>query len=173
MRFFPSLTETLTSPLPPAELLARVQLAAAPPLKLSWAALVDQFKPNPVEPFRGTVAAGSFELQRVIYYRNSMLPRITGVVEPGPGGGSTVRLRHQLHPFVLGFAGLWLGIVGLVALTFGAMWVSDRTELGWFALMPVGMLVGGVALFVLPFWYEVRKSRPLLMQLLLLEAPAN
>jgi hypothetical protein len=97
MRFFPALTEEFTSLLPPAELLRHVQ------------ASVQQAR-----EFSGRVAGSQFTISRVIDYRNSMLPRISGEVTAGPMGGSRLRLRHQLHPFVLAFGAMWLGIVGSV-----------------------------------------------------------
>ena len=97
MRFFPALTEEFTSPLPPAELLRHMQ------------ASVQQAR-----EFSGSVTGNQFTISRVIDYRNSMLPRISGEVVAGPLEGSRLRLRHQLHPFVLAFGAMWLGIVGSV-----------------------------------------------------------
>lgn len=160
MRFFPALTEDFTSPLPPAELLRHVQ------------ASVQQAR-----EFSGSVAGNQFTISRVIDYRNSMLPRISGEVVTGPLGGSRLRLLHQLHPLVLAFGAVWLGIVGSVVGGMGLALVqgSFRT-VGegsvWPSLIPVGMLVVGLLLFTLPFWAEVRQSRPRLIELLRLAPTA-
>jgi hypothetical protein len=156
MRFFPALTEEFTSPLPPAELLRRLQ------------AQVQQGR-----AFTGIVAASSFTISRVAEYRNSMLPRIRGAVAAGPAGGSRLRLQHSLHPAVLAFAALWLGGVGSVVAAMGlalgqATFRADQPALTWPDLIPVGMFVLGLLLFTVPFWVEVQQSRPRLIELLLL-----
>ncbi|MGI4740842.1 MAG: hypothetical protein ACRYG7_37205 [Janthinobacterium lividum] len=71
MRFFPSLTENFTSPLPPAELLGHVQDCV-----------------QQARDFSGRVTGNQFSISRVIAYRNSMLPRISGAVMAGPGGAA-------------------------------------------------------------------------------------
>ena len=157
MRFFPALSEDFTSPLAPAELLRRVQEAA----------LLQH-------DFTGAVADNHFTISRVISYRNSMLPRIEGWVTAGPGGGSYLRLRHQLHPFTLAFGFLWLGGVGSMvgamglAMLQGPLW-ANVGRLTWPDLIPLGMFAVGVLLFTVPFWAEVRQSRPRLIELLRLE----
>jgi hypothetical protein len=158
MRFFPSLTEEFTSPLPPAELLHLVQETV-------------QLKRD----FTGTVTNNHFTISRVIDYRNSMLPRLEGWVAAGPGGGSRLRLQHQLHPFTLAFGAVWLGIVGslVVAMGWALLQGSFRANVGrldWPDLIPVGMLAFGVLLLTVPFWAEVRQSRPRLVALLHLQA---
>lgn len=84
--------------------------------------------------------------------------------------GSRLRLRHQLPPPVLVFGFIWLSFAGMIALSVGSSWFSAGGRFDPISLIPVGMLVFGVLVFVLPFWYEVGKSRPLLVQLLRLEA---
>jgi|GEM_PF-3115001 len=160
MRFFPSLTEYFTSPLPPAELLERVRVACSPtspPASLPG-------------PFQGTVFANSFTLRRVISYRNDVRPEITGTVEPNPAsGGSRLRLRHRLPPLVLVFAAIWLLFISFAALVVGSAALEAKAGLDPNLLIPVGMLLFGVLFFTLPFWSEVQESRPLLVQLLALE----
>lgn len=160
MRFFPALPEEFTSPLPPAELLRRVQEAVL--LR---------------RDFTGTVTDNQFTISRIINYRNSMLPRIEGWVTAGPGGGSYLRLRHQLHPFVLAFGALWLGGVGSVIGSMGLAMLRGSFQanvghLTWPDLIPLGMFAVGALLFTVPFWAEVRQSRPRLIELLRLELVA-
>ncbi|MGI4874440.1 MAG: hypothetical protein ACRYFX_25065 [Janthinobacterium lividum] len=161
----PSLTEQFRTRLPPAEVLRRMQASIARPVKPKWIEFSTQL---PAEPFKGTVSANGFELQRIIDYRNSMVPRITGQVVPAPSGGSLVYLSHQLHPFTLVFACIWLFVVGSISLAVVQNWFSSR-EIGLADLIPLGMLVFGVCLFTIPFWLEVRQSRPQLLKLLELQ----
>ena len=156
MRFYPSLTEEFTSPLPPAELLRRVQTA---------------------RDFRGDIGATGFTLSRVVDYRNSMLPRIEGWVAAGAAGGSRLRLRHSLPPLVLVFGAVWLFFVGSVVaamlpLLTKAVAAGQWRELLGPELIPLGMLGFGVLLLTVPFWVEVRQSRPQLVELLHLHATA-
>lgn len=158
MRIFPSLTEEFTSPLSPAELLHRVRDAV-------------QAK----RAFTGTVSAAGFLISRVIDYRNSMLPRIEGWVVADPAGGSRLRLRHRLATFTLVFGAVWLlGVGSVVAAMLPLLAEAVRTgrwrELDGPAFIPVGMLVFGVLLLTVPFWLEVRQSRPRLPALLSLQA---
>ena len=163
MRFFPYLSEEFTSPLPPAELLRLVQA-----------------KVQAARIFRGTVGPASFTISRVIRYRNSMLPRIEGRVAAGPAGGGRLRLQHSLHPFALVFGVVWLYIVGRITVSILPMLSQALAAGQWRALLgpdliPLGMLAFGVLLLTLPFWAEVRQSRPRLIKLLQLypAAPAS
>ena len=154
MRFFPSLTENFTSPLPPTELLGHVQDCV-----------------QQARDFSGRVTGNQFTISRVIAYRNSMLPRINGAVMAGPGGGSCLHLQHSLHPFVLAFAALWLGGLGCLVAELGlgllvGLFGANVGRPGWPDLIPVGMFVVGLLLFTVPFWAEVRQSRPRLIELL-------
>jgi hypothetical protein len=157
MRVFPLLTEVFTSPLPPAELLRRVAEAT-----------------GPQGEFSGKVQANGFTISRVIDYRNSMLPRIDGHVSPGPAGSSRLWLQHRLSVFTLVFGVIWLGGVGSVVLGMGLALLQGELQVTadsniWPSLIPVGMLAFGLLLFTVPFWLEVRKSRPQLVALLQLQ----
>lgn len=164
----PLLTEQFRSRLAPTEIMRRVQASIAPPTEQKWLSFSST---QPTEPFRGTAGPNGFELQRIIDYRNSMLPRITGRVAPASNGrGSWIVLEHQLHPFTLAFGGLWLFMVGSVAVGVVQSWISSGV-FEPFYLVPLGMLAFGVCLLTVPFWLEVRQSRPLLIRLLELEEP--
>lgn len=157
MRVFPLLTEVFTSPLPPAELLRRVAEAV-----------------GAERGFSGKVQASKFTISRVIDYRNSMLPRIDGYVTADPAGGSRLWLQHRLSVFTLVFGVIWLGGVGSVVLGLGLALLRGEIQVTadsniWPSLIPVGMLVFGLLLFTVPFWAEVRKSRPQLVALLQLQ----
>lgn len=82
-----------------------------------------------------------------------------------------MRLRHQLHPLVLAFGAVWLGGVGSVVGAMGLALLqgpfrANVGRLAWPDLIPVGMFVMGLLLFTVPFWAEVRQSRPRLIALL-------
>ncbi len=160
---FRGLLKNIRSPLPPAELLSCIRGAILPPL--GWR---DFFKAQPDLPFRGRAGVKDFEISRVITGRNAMLPQITGWVEPEYPTGSRLRLRHRLNPLALGLATLWLCLVSMSALGITAFWLVVKHFSSSF-LIPVEILLFGTVLFTVPFWLEVRKSRPLLIKLLKLE----
>jgi len=88
-----------------------------------------------------------------------------------------LRLRHQLHPLVLAFGDMWLGIVSSVVGGMGLTLVQGAFRtVGegsvWPSLILVGMLAVGLLLFTVPFWAEVRQSRPRLIELLRLAPTA-
>lgn len=160
MRFFPYLSETFHSLLPPPEVLRRVQeMTVSPPGAT-----------QPARPcFVGTVHAAAFAVERIADERNSFLPQIRASVAERPGQpGSRVHLRHRLHPGVLAFMGVWLGITTPVAvLVTGAM--LQQHEFSGPGCIPVGMCLFGFALLNLPFWSEVKTSRALLVERLELQ----
>lgn len=160
MRLFPYLSEEFTSPLSPAELLHCVH---------------DTVQAK--REFTGTVSGAGFTISRVIDYRNSMLPRIEGRVATGPAGGSRLHLSHSLHPFTLAIGAVWLLGVGSFVASMVPPLVNVLRAGRWRELtgpdfIPLGMLAFGVLLLTVPFWLEVRQSRPRLLALLHLQAAA-
>ena len=85
--------------------------------------------------------------------------------------GSVLQLEHRMCPFALVIGAIWLTFAGLLTpLGLIALMLAPFTLL---ALLPLGMLVFGVVFFTVPFWMEVRKSRPLLIALLELKGMVN
>jgi hypothetical protein len=75
-------------------------------------------------PFEGQIVGSTFDINRIIGYRNSFLPMIRGTVSPHPAG-SQIGIRMALHPSVLVFACVWVGIAILASV---AILVSMLTE---------------------------------------------
>ncbi|WP_303312514.1 hypothetical protein [Hymenobacter sp. BT730] len=168
MRFVPWVTEQFYTPLSPEELLQRLQENTAP--RLTWFKI---FSFKPLKPFLGTVEINSFDIQRVIRYKNSWLPQIKGKIEPHQSnGGSLVLLRHHLHYSVLVFCIIWQAVVGFsVVSSIGNLLTTGK--LNQELLSTLGMFAFGLILFTVPFWLEVQQSRPMLIKLLKLEKPFN
>jgi len=106
-------------------------------------------------PFIGRVEGNCFKLYRDIRYRNSFLPRIRGHVNPYRDG-SNIEVTMYLHPLVLVFMLFWLGFVGAGAVATLGHGKGDH------ALVPLGMLVFGVALTLGGFYPEALKARRIL-----------
>ncbi|MBC6609842.1 hypothetical protein H8B15_02845 [Hymenobacter sp. BT507] len=163
MRLFPLpwLKEKLYSPLTPDEIVERLKTVVH--FTTSWS---DLFWTKATAPFEGKLAHKSFSFQRATLARASYLPQITGRISSDQvQGGSTVLLCHRLGWAVLVLNSLWLLGIGLVTLFAGL--VAGASSFFW---MVLGLFVLSVLLFTVPFWLEVRKSRPMLMKLLKLQA---
>ncbi|RMG66924.1 MAG: hypothetical protein D6722_14170 [Bacteroidetes bacterium] len=107
-------------------------------------------------------------MSRIIYYRNSFLPRIRGEVR-GEGFETTVEVRMNLHPLVWVFLAFWVGILGMMSLFLipGALAGGGFDP---FILMPPGMVLFAYAITLGGFKHESKKSRQFLAELLEAEA---
>lgn len=110
----------------------------------------------------GRVFKKSFEVHRAIGYRNSFLPIISGRLIPH-AGGTKVRIKMTLHPFVLAFlfyAGGFLGIMA-AAVFFGSDHAYEPS-----ALPPFLGMGGFMALLTYGgFFAEAGRSRALAEEL--------
>ena len=112
-------------------------------------------------PFQGEVYPGGFRISRIIHYRNSFLPMITGEFQPGAAGTKVV-IRMGLHPFVTVFLCVWFGGVGLGLFAVLSGIRSGQTSPAML-LAPVGMLLFGWGLAFAGFWFEARKQKRMLV----------
>lgn len=80
--------------------------------------------------FEGVVGDGAFDIQRIISYRNSFLPRIRGTIRAS-APGSTISVDMSLSPFVLSFVAIF--IFGAVVALFTPS--TARGELGAIAIL--------------------------------------
>jgi hypothetical protein len=102
----------------------------------------------------------SFDVSRVILYRNSFRPRIRGTVTP-EASGSRIAVSMSLHTVALVFLLVWVGLVctltgylGLASLRYG----GSATE----ALIPVGLFLFAWVMTLGGFWFEAWKAERLL-----------
>ncbi|BCL39715.1 hypothetical protein [Nostoc sp. MS1] len=104
--------------------------------------------------YQGSIGSESFQISRIIHYRNSFLPTIRGRFEV-QSHQTLIHVQMSLNPFVMGFLGLWLlfwySAVVPISLT-GAM---PHQMAALFLCMPMLMLV----IFCIAFWSEANRSR--------------
>jgi hypothetical protein len=115
------------------------------------------------KPFEGSITGEQFQISRVISYRNSFLPQISGRIRQGPQG-ATIEATLALHVVVMIFMAVWLlgvGCAGLVAVS--SVFSASRFEP--MGLIPIGMFVFGVLLCTLGFKFEAEKAKSQLRQL--------
>lgn len=120
--FFPWMSCSIESPLPPescSHLLASVTQEVLP-----FTLLASRRPSDASILFRGQLKSGTFNISRIIDYRNSFLPDIKGTFHP-QNDGTRITLSMRLNPFVAVFMAVWLGAVGSVAL---GTWVSNPID---------------------------------------------
>ena len=113
--------------------------------------------------FEGSIEGKSFNISPIIDYKNSFLPRISGHIEAA-GNGTHIDVKMQLHPFVLVFMFVWVGIVGMAFLGFLIMSLTQGT-FDPLILIPLGMLLLGYGITVGGFKYESVKCKKYLADL--------
>jgi hypothetical protein len=139
---------TVDSPLPPRAALER--LAREVGSGGNWFGFGGDGK-----PFRGNVERDGFQVTRVIGYRNSFLPVVSGTVEPR-GSGSRVRVEMRLHGFVMAFLPLFL-------LLFTSSFAARGQQFVQESALEVAGIVGFVAAIMLGgFWFEATRQERML-----------
>ena len=108
--------------------------------------------------FQGFINTNEFEVRRIIKYRNSFLPIIKGKFA-SHDLGTTITLTMQLHPLVLAFMCVWFGGTGLFLIAFAT--AASPGVIG-----PLIMLLFGWALVTGGFWFEAKKQKEFLIDLL-------
>lgn len=98
------------------------------------------------KPYQGYVKGSKFSALRIMYYRNSYQPRVTGSVVQQQGN-TCIRVSMRLRYYTLGFTAVIMFFVGLLAL------VSN------FNGAPIFILLFVYGLTLLGFKYESAKSR--------------
>ncbi|WP_210411434.1 hypothetical protein [Oceanispirochaeta crateris] len=102
--------------------------------------------------FHGQVHQDHFKIYRQISYRNSFLPQIKGRMTQKENK-TIIDVSMKLHPFVIAFMTLWFsGLISACMSFFLSPWKP-------FFFVPIIMLIFGILLCTLPFWYEVKKSK--------------
>jgi len=114
--------------------------------------------------FEGTLAPDGFKVSRIVHYRNSFLPVITGFFRPRPAGTDIV-IRMRLHSLVAAFVCVWLGGVAIGVVVALAAVFTGRTVDRPLLLIPFGLLLFGWALVSGAFWFEAKKAESLLLDL--------
>ncbi len=155
---FPSQRFTMTTYLSPQDVLKKLSEVVAPTsnkIQFRWR--------RSKKPYQGQIAEHSFKISRIIYNRNSFSTEIEGRIQ-AHGRGSQIEIEIKLHPFVIIFMSFWLSLVALVAfMILGESLFERNFNLAF--LIPVGMLILGLALPRIAFFPEAKRSKKFLMKL--------
>jgi len=119
---------------------------------------------SPHAPFQGKISQNGFKITRIIHYRNSFLPVISGKFL-SCFSGTKVEINMGLHPIVIAFMCVWFGGVGVACIAFPVSVFYGKTSMSPAMLIPFGMLAFGWALVSWGFWSEVKKQKPMLIKM--------
>ncbi|MBD2700512.1 hypothetical protein IC229_07695 [Spirosoma sp. BT702] len=124
----------------------------------------DLFGSSSTMPYEGEITGNRFSISRIIGYRNSFLPQISGVIQADVQG-TIVRVKMGLHPLVIAFLCAWVGFAGMLLPVSIASLFGSRNQFEKMDLLPLGMLVFVYALTMGGFKFESSRSRNDLLEL--------
>ncbi|GAA4279830.1 hypothetical protein [Gaetbulibacter aestuarii] len=106
--------------------------------------------------FEGTFSYEQFNIQRVIYYKNSFLPQVQGSYR-NFNSGTTISVVLKMHDFVSIFMIIWLSLVSVAFIfTLYGVMVQETTPIA--VIFPLVMLAFGFSLPHLAFQHEKKKT---------------
>lgn len=99
--------------------------------------------------FEGTIKGDTFNINRIIFYRNAFLPRIKGQVEKNYAG-SKIQVKFHLHFAIKIFLVVWYSVTGLASgVIFASFFKQNQDAFRIEALIPFGMLV---IVYLISYW---------------------
>lgn len=112
-------------------------------------------------PYEGAVDGMTFRMRRIIRYRNSFLPTVSGSITQRHGV-SLVEIRMKMHPIAIAFVCMWFGFI--VNFLIAAIASADTSLLSLkkanpALLIPLAMLIFGYLLMMGGFKFESRKAK--------------
>ncbi|MGF1522105.1 MAG: hypothetical protein ACFBSF_07285 [Leptolyngbyaceae cyanobacterium] len=116
-------------------------------------------------PYMGKLSDSGFEIRRIIHYRNSFLPQIQGQFETTPQG-TIVHVTMGLHPLIMAFMLTWASIWYTAAVPITVLGALDGDVPLEMAFLFLGAPLGMCLIFWSAFWYEAKRSRRDLAQIL-------
>jgi hypothetical protein len=117
---------------------------------------MNSFGNKPHKPYEGKFDFTSFNIRRIINYRNSFLPRIIGTINKDVNG-LTINVKMKLHNAVIIFMFVWCSLAGLFSI-MSLSTIDNSPSFNIINLAPIGMLILGYLLTTFAFKYESKKS---------------
>ncbi|MCT2560853.1 hypothetical protein [Chryseobacterium herbae] len=121
------------------------------PKKFSWG------KSSTQKEYEGFVNNNRFEINRIINYRNSFLPQISGTIQKN-NYGTQIEITMKLHVLVFAFLLVWCGFT----LFFLVGVCSAEKKISMVLFIPILMLLFAYGLTMLGFKTESKKSKEFL-----------
>jgi hypothetical protein len=153
MKYLPLENITFKSKLKEAELINRLLNEIEPEKTFRFG----MFGRDSTKTYSGHIKEQTFEIKRIISYRNSFLPRISGIVI-NEFDRTIIKVKMRLSIFVIIFLCLWSSGVGLLCLTVLPEKIRN-SGVDFSILIPIGMLLFLYALTMAGFKFESNKSK--------------
>lgn len=160
MRFLPIENITYKTSLNPSELISSIREQVEPKKTFR---LVGLFGSKNYKPYEGEVLGYTFNISRIIGYRNSFQPTISGIIEEDYSG-SVIYVKMRLLSFVLVFLSIWFGTVYLASIAAIFSTIHSGSFEPW-TLVPFSMLFFAYVLTMVAFKVESTKSKKYLAEL--------
>lgn len=159
MRFLPKETLVYHSTLKADQLHERLSIYVEPRLD----GLID-WKKKREKPYEGLVKKDGFEISRIIDYRNSFLPVVSGKITPSTDQ-SVVVVTMALHSFVRIFLAIWFAMAILFFFVYLVKSIKDTT-IDPILLIPITLVALGYRLTIRAFKVESDRAREDLKEML-------
>ncbi|WP_454046435.1 hypothetical protein [Chryseobacterium sp. Marseille-Q8038] len=115
---------------------------------------------NYMKEYEGSIHNNSFEISRVIQYRNSFLPQINGRIQK-ENNGVKIQVALSLHAFVLFFLIVWCSFALIFFIGVSIRAIREK-EISVELFLPLGMLLFVYALTMVGFKSESKQSKEFL-----------
>ena len=119
---------------------------------------------TPSKEYEGTISENTFSISRVINYRNSFQPIISGTIEKVLGG-TMVKVKMRLHTVVLIFMAYCCTFAGVFCIGI-LMNASDSSTMNLGSLIPFILFFGILGMTIGGFKVESSESKKFLQNLL-------
>jgi hypothetical protein len=153
MKFLPTENITYKTKLKEEEIFGRLSDLIEPEKTFRFGI----FSSDSSKSYEGQINGQTFDIKRIIGYRNSFLPRINGIIERD-FDGMTIKVKMRLHIFVIVFLCIWCGGVGLGCIAFLTQALGS-SEFNPATLIPFGMLIFVYLLTMGGFKSESNRSK--------------
>jgi hypothetical protein len=115
-------------------------------------------------PFEGDISLDGFEINRIIHYRNSFLPVISGQFHTGVYGTKVI-IKMRLHFGVIAFMCVWFVVMGSAFFSSLSSILDNKTAMSVATFIPLGMLIFVYVMVSGGFWFEARKQKKMLIKI--------
>jgi len=153
MNFLPTENITFKSKLKEEEIFRRLLNYIEPEKTFRLAS----FKRGATKPYQGQINDKTFEINRIIEYRNSFLPNINGTIGKD-FDGMTIKVKMKLNIFVIVFLCIWFCFAGLGCIISITQFITF-SDINPGTIIPFALLLFAYLLTMVGFKFESNKSK--------------
>lgn len=112
---------------------------------------------NYIKEYEGSIHNNSFEISRVIQYRNSFLPQINGKIQ-NENNETQIQVTMSLHAFVFFFLIVWCSFAMIFFIGVSLRAIREK-EISVELFLPLGMFLFVYALTMIGFKSESKQAK--------------